>query len=328
MDGTVRVRVASEADGPALAEVERSSPLVFGDRQLIIDREEDYFAAARLMEDATVLVAEDDGKAVGVYCGAWHRAMLGGREIDVMYIHHARIRPEYQRRGVGRAFAEKLNELQRNRPVDTTYFYIGPENAASQAYAKGAANRWSYGPIHLSFACNALAGPPAGRPATAADAPGIVRILNAAHAGEEMFLPYTVESLTARLARAPKQYGWERLWLGEGAVVGVWPEGESAHTRSRIHDGPWKVTRGASVLDYAFLPGAEPQFLALLAAWCGWLSGRGMTALGLFTSEGRRAYELLMPLAPRVDAMDFWTPGIPEPPDARAHGLYADAVYY
>ena len=49
--------------------------------------------------------------------------------------------------------------------------------------------------------------------------------LNAFHGGEEMFVPYTEASLAARLARAPDLYGWERVWLAEGAVIGVWPAG-------------------------------------------------------------------------------------------------------
>ncbi|MBI2767036.1 MAG: GNAT family N-acetyltransferase [Chloroflexi bacterium] len=328
MSARVSVRIATEADAALLAEVERRSPLVFGERQLVIDRGTDYFAAARLMEDVTVLLAEVDGEPAAVYCAARHGAAIGGRPITATYIHHARVRPEFQRMGVGRACGDAMTETLKARPSDTTYFYIGPENATSQAFAKAATNRWSFGPVRLRFDCAALAGAPAGRPSTPADAHTVAAILNATHAGEEMFLPYTAESLRARLERAPAQYGWDRLWIDDGAVLGLWPEGESLSTRARVGAGPWHELRDGAVLDYGYIAGAEPRFLALLRAWCGWSAKRGMTELGLFASESRPAHALLAPLAAGASAMDFWTPGIAEPAGAKGRGLYTDAVYF
>ena len=34
-------------------------------------------------------------------------------------------------------------------------------------------------------------------------------------------------TLAARLSRAPDLYGWDKLWLAPGAVVGVWPAGRA-----------------------------------------------------------------------------------------------------
>ncbi len=59
--------------------------------------------------------------------------------------------------------------------------------------------------------CEGLAGPSRGRPAAPADAERIVEILNGCHRGEKMYLPYTVESSTARRARAGTVFLGQRM---------------------------------------------------------------------------------------------------------------------
>lgn len=325
----VRIREATLADGPALAEVERRAPLVFGEGALVLDRGDDYFAAARLMEDVVVLLAEVDGEPAGVLCGAFHRARVGGVTRRLMYVHHARIDSAYQRVGLGRALAQRLRAIMdERRGVDSQYWYISKANAASQAFVAASPGKWSVAPEYLDLDCALLAGPPVGRPATPADLAHVGRVLNATHRGAEMFLPYTQRSLAERMARAPAQYGWDRLWLNGGAVAGVWPEGESIAGRLRQPSGEWAESRAAVVLDYGCLPGHEGELLALLRAWCGWLAPRGMSALSLFTSEGRRLRDELLPLAASISRFDLWTPDLAEPPGARERGLYVDAVYF
>ena len=61
----VTVREAAEADGPMLAEIERRTPLQLGDVAIVIDRRDDYFAAAR-----PELVAYFQGRGYRVNTGA------------------------------------------------------------------------------------------------------------------------------------------------------------------------------------------------------------------------------------------------------------------
>ncbi|MEP7216783.1 MAG: hypothetical protein ABI782_11065, partial [Anaerolineaceae bacterium] len=142
MAGQITVREATVADGPALAEIERQTPLRLGAAELVIDRGSDYFAAARLMEDATVLIAEKDGLAVGVFCAAIHLAPVGGIERRLLYVHHGRILPSVQNEGLGRRFSNFLG-VKFAGQYDSDYFYIAPENLQSQAFARRAQNRWS-----------------------------------------------------------------------------------------------------------------------------------------------------------------------------------------
>lgn len=328
MLANVTIRVATEADGPLLADVERRSPLKLGESWLVLDRGDDYFAAARLMEDVTVLLAEVDGVPAGVLCGALHWAPIGGVERRLVYVHHARIPPEFQRSGVGRLLAAKLTEAFASREIDSQYWYISPENAPSQAFTSAAPNRWSARPVYATVGCLENRGAPYGRPATPVDAAAIVAILNACHAGEEMFLPYTVESFGARMGRAPAQYSWDRVWLAGGAVVGVWSTGESLSVRLTTASGETSVTRSAAVLDYGFLPGAEAELQSLLRAWCGRVLERGMTELTIFTCPGTRSWPVVERLASSLRPFDFWTPGIPEPEGAAEQGLYVDHIYF
>jgi len=321
------IREATAADAPVLSEIERRSPLVTSAGLLSIDRGEDYFAAARLQEDVTVLVAEVEGRPAAVFCGALHPARLGGREIRALYIHHARIPPEYQRRGIGHALAGELYRRYEGR-FDTAYWYIAKANLPSQGFARNAENRWSFGPLLLELDVREVGGAEVGRRCGPDDADEVVRILNATHGEEEMFLPYTRERLAARLARDPQQYGWGHLRRTEAAVVGVWPEGERIVTRLTRPDGTVLESRAGMVLDYGCLPGREEELVALLRAWASELAARGFDSLSLFAWPGAPLEPPLRELAARVEPFDFWTPAIPEPAGARERGLYVDPVYF
>lgn len=327
MPADVRIRLAGEADGPLLAEIERSAPIVVGATEFCLDRGKDYFAATRLMEEATILLAEVDGVPAGVFCGARHRAPVGGKWRSLLYVHHARILPRFQRLGLGRLLARRLAELY-GAQIDSQYWYISRGNRRSQAFAAAAPNRWSFGPFWLHFDAQACAGPPAGRPASPAEAASVVRVLNESHAGEEMFAPYTEETFAARLCRAPALYGWSDVRLLGGAVLGVWLEGECVCTRLRDSSGQETESRGGLVLDYGCLPGAEADLAALIRGCCAELAARGWDDLSAFTSPGSRLAPTLRALASSATEFDFWTPAIPEPSGAAARGLYVDPVYF
>ena len=142
-----------------------------------------------------------------------------------------------------------------------------------------------------------------------------------------MFVPYTEASFSARMSRAPDLYGWDKVWMTEGALVGVWPAGNALRSITETN-GVRTVTVPAVVLDYAFAPGAETELEALLRAWCAWLAARGMDTLVIYTSPAAAGAEQLRGLARATGEFFMWTPGIAVPPDAEARGLYVDAIYF
>lgn len=326
-DFDVTVREATEADGPALAGVERRCPIVLGDRSIAFDRGDDYFAFARLMDEPTVVVGLVDGVPAAINCGGLRSALIGGIERRIMVAVHTRVLPEHQGKGLWGAVSRVFGEKYPPGARDGSCGYVSVDNAAMQKGFANTPNKWPLHVLRMQLDCASLAVPSAGRPATPADARRIVELLNICHEGEELYLPYTVESLAARLQRAPKQYSWERVWLTDRAVVGVWPAGEGIRVIIESN-GERSESRRGLVLDYGFLPGAEDELERLLRGWCGWLAERGMDTLSIFTSENSRGYEMLRGLASTIEAFDCWTPGIAVPAGAEHRGLYVDQAYF
>jgi flavin reductase (DIM6/NTAB) family NADH-FMN oxidoreductase RutF len=324
-DFQLEVREATAADAAILADVERRCPIVLDGVSRWFDRGEDYFAFARLMEDATVGLAFVDGAPAAVTCGARHTVRIGGEDKAIITVSHLRVLPEHQRKGLWGAANRVLDKYWPT--VAGSNAFIAVDNAGMQHGFRSTPDKWPTLVLAARLSPQRLAGPPHGRPATPADAGAIVGMLNAFHASEEMFVPYTAQSLTARLERAPDLYGWDRLWLTDGAVVGVWPAGRAWRTVID-RDGELSHSDPGVVLDYAFEAGAEGEFEALVRAWCGWLSERGMNRLTILTSSASPGERVLRGLADEVEAFNHWTPGVPPPSDAASKGLYIDPIYF
>ena len=196
---------------------------------------------------------------------------------------HTRVLPEHQKKGLWGAVSRILGEKYQLGSVASQGF-VSVNNAAMQRGFANTPNKWPLRALRCQLPCEKLAAPPTGRPAKPEDAARIVELLNGCHGEEELYLPYTLETLAARLARAPQEYSWEQVWLTDGAVVGVWPAGESIQVIVE-RDGQRAVSRRGLALDYGFEDGAEEQLERLLRAWCGRLSERGFDTLSVFTSE-------------------------------------------
>lgn len=327
-DFEVVVRDATPDDGAVLAEIERRAPIVMGDELVTFDRSADYLAAARLMEEAAVVMAEVDGEPAAVEWAACHRARIGGTDYRMANFIHLRVADKHQRKGLWGALVRKLNEhFPREVKVDEAYQCASRRNASIQQAFAGQAS-WSVGPIRALLSAADNAGPLDGvRSATLDDASLVVDLVNATHGAEEMYFPYTIDAIKARLERAPELYTWDQVWLTENAVVGVWPAGEQTKVITESN-GKISEAKHGLVLDYGFCPGAEVEFEQLLRAWCGWLAARDHTHLSVFTSERSPGYHTIDRLAEHLERFDLWTPPIPEPPGAAINGVYMDQVYF
>lgn len=321
----LEVREATEADAPILADIERRCPIVLGDTHVHFDRGSDYFAFARLMEDYTIGIASVDGIPAAVSCGAKHRVRIGGVIRPIVTVAHLRVLPDHQRKGLWGAANRALDKYWNN--VDGSNAYISVDNAGMQHGFINTPSKWTIPAYRIQLACDKLAGPAAGRPATPADAPALVELLNSFHDHEEMYVPHTVDSLSARLRRDPKLYSWDKIRMTDNAIVGVWPAGESLRVVTVTNGVRTDSLRGL-VLDYAFKPGAEHEFESLLRAWCGSIQQRGMDKLSIFSSPKSPGVETLRSLAREIEPFNMWTPGIAVPSDAADHGLYVDPIYF
>jgi hypothetical protein len=250
---------------------------------------------------------------------------IGGEAKTIITVSHLRVLPEHQRKGLWGAANRVLDKYWPT--VAGSNAFIAVDNAGMQHGFRNTPDKWPTTLLTAEISTQRLAGPAFGRPASPADGGTIVARLNAFHGGEEMFVPYTEGSFSARLARAPDLYDWERVWLADGAVVGVWPAGRARRAVTE-RGGEQAFSEPGVVLDYAFEPGAEAAFEGLVRAWCGWLRARGMNRLMLLTSPASPGADLIRGLADEVSEFNHWTPGVPPPADAAEKGLYIDPIYF
>lgn len=327
LDFEVVSREATIEDAATLADIERRCPIVLGDETtMTIERGDDYFAFTRLMDNFLVALGFVDGKPAGVNVAALHSVRVGGRDYRIHAFAHLRILPEHQKKGLWGAINRVFDEKYPEGSSDGSTAYPSVDNAAMLRGFAGAP-RWSVHQIRAQLSCASLAGPLVGRAATPRDAPRIVEILNATHEHDEMFLPHTVESFTARVERSPQDYCWERVRMTERAVVGVWPAGDTVRFIIESKANRIESRRGLA-LDWGFAPGAEDEFEALLRAQCGWLANRGLDRLSVFTSEASAGYECVRALASELERYVVISFGISEPPGAATRGLYVDPIYF
>jgi hypothetical protein len=319
------VRDATLADAPTLADIERRCPIVLGDTKVYFERGADYFAFARLMEEYVIGIASVDGIPAAVTCGAKHTVRIGRVDHPIVTVIHLRVLPEHQRKGLWGAANRVLDRFDDN--TDGSNAYISVNNAGMQHGFINTPNKWNTTVLRMQLSASKRAGGSGGRPATRDDAPAIVAMLNAFHARDEMYVPYTVESLTARLARAPELYSWGNVRMTPRAIVGVWPAGDSLCVVTE-NDGNVTRSRRGVVLDYAFTPGGEEEFIDLLKGWCSSLHERGIDALSIFSSPTSAGVDVIRRLADEVEEYNMWTPGLAVPPDAAERGLYVDPIYF
>jgi hypothetical protein len=305
LDFEVVSREATMADAAVLADIERRCPIVLGDGvTMTIERGDDYFAFTRLMDNFLAAVGFVDGKPAGVNVAALHTVRVAARDYRIHAFAHLRILPEHQKKGLWGAINRVFDEKYPEGSSDGSTAYPSVDNAAMLRGFAGAP-RWSTHQIRAQLPCASLAGPQV----------------------DEMYLPYTVDSFSARVERSPRDYCWERVRMTDRAVVGVWPAGDTVRFIIESKGERTESRRGLA-LDWGFLPGAEDEFEAIIRAQCGWLSDRGLDRLSLFTSEASAGYERVRALASELERFVVISHGIPEPAGAASRGLYVDPIYF
>jgi len=327
------IREASPDDNDSLIDLERRTPLDLGDQMIVFDRSPNFFAHQEMEEHGRVLVAQEDGRIVGIIAGAWHDVLIEGRRRRLLYIHQGRILPEYKRRRVATDLVMRHLTLARESNVDAPYWLISPHNSTSLAFGQQRGiESWPVDGRIDDFDVNAR------QPITSSvgeveqvDLPEIVELVNGTHAGREMFLPYTVASLQARLERCPN-YGW-RQWRayrsqnGLVAAAGLWDFNASLKITERTISGDTvRVSMPAFVLDYGYRTGAEEAMLEVFMALMEAAALAGRNELRICLPVERRLYSLMDAVPHSPTLFRILTPGIPTPKDVRG-SVYLDPVY-
>jgi hypothetical protein len=332
----MELRAARDEDGRELAELCRQTPIVLGDRRLVIDPGDDYWTATRLMDGSTAIVATYEGRIVAVQLATMFEARFDGKHQHVAIVLHVRVHPDFAMAGVRSAIQRQMMSGVSTESGEAPDGPAGPQLDLTGISYVSSENELALTPRtrQASWACKAervvlpcpLPGTPGrGRVATPADAAMIVGIINAGHRDEELFLDYTEEKLQGRLTRAADLYGWDDVLVGDGAVVGTWFAGQ--RRTWHLADGTTSSSR-ALVADYGALPGREDELVGLLATAAARAASLGMTELAIFSSKGSRGYDALRAVAADVEQYEVVNPFHPEPAGTVERGIWVDQLHF
>lgn len=327
-----RIREATPKDNDALLELERNSPLDLGDRILAFERAPNYFAHQEMQEHGRVLVAEEDGRLVGVVAGAYHDLLISGQRRRLLYIHQGRVLPEYRRRHVGTNLALRQMGLAAEAKFDAPYWLISPDNDTSLAFNRQAGvESWPVDGRMDAF--DVAARREAARQVGSVgpdDLPRVVELINRTHACREMFLPYDVDRLQRRLNLSPT-YGRQhwRGYCSKGVLIaaaGAWDYGRSLRVTEREKaTGRERVALSAYVLDYGYAAGAEEAMVEVFMALMATAAECQRNRLSIALPTESRLYSLMAGLPHFTTLLQILTPGIPAP-EVRG-SVYLDPVY-
>lgn len=316
----VTIRAATPADAATLRDIELQVPIVIGETSVVYDRGEDYFAPERLMGDAVTHVVEVDGRPVGLTAWVEHDVLVNGQRMRAAFKHRQRLLQEA--RGQGIRQMQDFEGLESSWRSDIMYTYAAVENANIRHIYRE--SEWKESVERIVIDTSHGANAHSGRRATAQDSATIVGLVNRTHGHEEMYLPYTSESLAERLGREPTMYSWANFRIGARATLGTWPASLNV---IRTTPGGTTIDRRALVLDYGYENGAVDEFVGLVRAECSVLAAAGMTELAIFVPPQSACYAPLTSMAKRIEPYVLYL-YVPPPSDLAERGVYVDQLYF
>lgn len=315
-------RPVAPGDAAELAALELTSPIVTGDVETAYDKSRDYFEAERLM-GSDAFVVERDGAIVGLFASVVHPIRIAGNDFRSLYDHRVRVQPTARRGGVmGLAALARFEGVIARSNLRVAHSFVAADNEAVLGQSRGP--RWPEMAERLVIDTASAAATGSGRPATPADAERLVALLNDTHGEEELFCPYSLDSLRERLSRAPSSYSWSNILISERACLGVWaPQMGVIRRKGGVETRDVR----AFVFDYGCTPDGVDELVALLNDWRARLAAEGTTELSIFTSAGSRGGAALTALAKRREPYVVLC-GLPPGDHVKERGIYVDQLYF
>ncbi len=323
------MREATAEDNDSLIALELQSPLLIGDREESFDRSPDFFACQRLQGECRIVLGELDGRAVGVMVGVIQTPVIQGRPHRLVYIHRARVHPDFHHRRVAWALANDLFAWAGERGAEGPYYVIAPQNRPSMEFVERGGRRWPVDVTLLEFDVSEAQGRQPER-IPEEKLGEAVRLVNMTHAGEDFFEPLTAESLAERLSR-DRLYGMNNLHgVSEGrslvAVAGLWDRGA---TTERIHveraTGVTTRSRGTAVVDWGWAGSRREAITDLVRGLAAEARALGRSTLTICEPSPGALPDPGLPR--RRSTGSLFTPTIQPPPAESIRGLYFDLLY-
>jgi len=315
-------RPVAPGDAAALAALELAAPIVTGDVETAYDKSRDYFEAERLM-GSDAFVVERDGAIVGLFASVVHPIRIAGQDLRSVYDHRVRVHPTARRGGVmGLGALARFEAVIGRSSLHVAHSFVAADNDAVLSQPRGP--RWPEMAERLVIDTGSAVATSLCRSATAADAERLVACLNDTHGEEELYCPYSLDSLRERLSRAPDSYSWSSILISERACVGVWAPKMGVIRRER---GVETRDVRALALDYGCTPDGSDELVALVNDWRARLAAEGTSELSIFTSAGSRGAAALTALAKRREPYVILC-ALPPGDRVEERGIYVDQLYF
>jgi GNAT superfamily N-acetyltransferase len=321
------VREARAGDNDALIDLELRSPLLVGESEEKYDRSPDFFACYRVQGEHRVILAEVDGRTVGVMAGVVQAPVIQGAARRLVYIQRARVLPEFQGQGVAWRLANDLFAWSSALGAEGPYYLIAPGNERSVAFGGRAGRRWPVDVRLLTFDVSD-AGEDVPPSVAIAQLDEAAALINATQAWSAFFEPVTAESLMTRLSRDDQYRAQDLHGAFSGgrlvAVAGLWDKGANTeHIRTHPPTGMEVRSRTTAVIDWGCARGHKgdlSRLLAGLAAKSRMYGRQAMTICeprpGMFADPGER----------REASLALYTPTIDPPKKDAVRGMFADLL--
>jgi hypothetical protein len=269
------------------------------------------------------VVGEIDGRIVGVTTGAIQSPVLKGEVRKIMYVHQARVHPDFQGRKVAWHMSNDLFRWAGAQGASGPYYLISPRNVPSLEFVQRGGGRW---PVDVTIVSmdveEGAAEPPRALPVERLEE--AVALINATHAGQDFFAPLDIDTLQRRSHWAPLHgvIGEDSLI----AVAGLWDRGlATARIQRNAATGAERVTREAAVTDWGWKPGHDDAFAELLAGLASQARSLGREALTI--CEPRPGVLPLAGLQHRVTDIALFTPALSPPERGAIQGIFVDMLY-
>jgi hypothetical protein len=189
-----------------------------------IDRKGTTKAYLNLLEDNLVAVIEDvRGVVISVGVAAYAAVKVDGKHYFLQHTNHFRTHHDHVGYKLMRAIMSKVCAPKYEK-IDGTLFVI---NSGNEYMLSRAPSVRATSGLRAVFDCAEIASQPKGQPAIPKDGDDVVVLLNSTHEDLELYLPYSANTLNARLQRYPEAYSRRNLKRTENAVLGTWLSGEA-----------------------------------------------------------------------------------------------------
>ena len=348
------VRQATWEDDERLSDLFAQASERLGDWDVYVERSPNPFAQHRLQENAQVKLIVERGVALAASAQAGRSSLVGGQRLSVAWMGGWRVRNGFRRNG----FAGML--LSTPGPACgvfgmLSYWYVRLDNGTATQWISHAVETTD---VERARAFDKLSAtvhhldPSAGRhdprvrPIRPDDVGRCVELVNATHAGLDLFRPYTVDALETRLHDlfwgprppfVPTVYGWPDMAVLEerGRIVacaGLWDRGRDVRERWRHRDtGQERTIDTACVLDLGYAPGCEQAAAALVRHHLATTRALGRTTLTAALEFLPGLLDALADTAPRPETRSLETMVYASPElrvDVTLTRPYTDLAYW